>query len=172
MFRKTGTPWNTLRQHIANGRIEFRGPIPVFKPEDRDHTRVHDIINEIDGRRVFYEAYEDEMPQRCLESVRDARAAVQSLRQGVWASSWSRMVVQIMIKNMGDFLTEIERRPLPAMGDAQFELFEDALELLRMQTWSLVAHLELAYGTTVSPLNIPPEVMARIKESVGLHSQQ
>ncbi len=161
--KKKGSLKSTFRQLVASGAIKFNFGAISITPNASDLTRVHDIIHEIDDRRVFYNPYEDEIPIHMVESLRDGKRAIHELRKGVWGNPWARSIIQIMLHNIGEFLTKIEKTPLPHFGDPEFEAFEDSAETLRMQVWSLVAHLYLAFGEEVKPLHLPPTILAEVK---------
>ncbi len=88
------TGLSTFRQRFANGRIKNNLGFLSVEPKEDDLPRVHDIVNEIDNRRVFYQAYEDVIPEFWVKSVHEVREAIQELRKGVWVDIGTRAVVQ------------------------------------------------------------------------------
>jgi hypothetical protein len=158
------SPIATFRQLVADGGIEFDFGIVKVKPKEKDLPRIHDIIHEIDDRRVFYNAYEDEIPEHMVTSLRDAKRAIHECRKGLWSNPWARRVVEILLHNIGEFLTFAEKKPLPRNHhDAGFPEFECEAEKLRMQIWSLVAHMVVVFGDDVKPLHLPPEILSEVK---------
>jgi hypothetical protein len=162
--KKKGSITSTFRQLVSCGSIKFNFGAISISPTDEDLRRVHDIIHEVDDRRVFFNAYEDESPEHMVESLREAKRAIHELRKGVWSSDWARTIVQIMLHNIGEFLTQVEKKKLPNYRTPEFEEFEDAAEKLRVQTWSLVAHLCVVFGDIVKPLHLPHEILSEVKK--------
>jgi len=164
--RRGSSPISVFRQLVSQGGIKFNfGMVSVELKED-DLRRIHDIIHEFDDRRAFYNAFEDEIPSYMVESIRSAKQQINEIRRGVWANLWAREIVQLLLHDMGDFLTRIEREPLPRnLGDAGFNRFErNALEL-RFRVWTAIAHLVVVFGDAVKPYHLPPEILKEVSDA-------
>jgi hypothetical protein len=163
---KRYSPIAVFRQLISQGRIKFNFGVVSFEPKEDDLRRVHDIINEIDNRRAFYNSMEDEIPAPVVESIRAAKQKFNELRQGLWADPWARQVVQILLDDLGDFLTKIERFPLAKdWHDARFGRLEKHLVELRLRVWTAVAHFVVVFGDAVKPLHLPPEILEEVQRA-------
>jgi hypothetical protein len=162
--RRDASMLDVFRQLVAQGAIKFNFGLMSIEPREDDINRVHDIIHEIDDRRVFYNAYEDEIPDRMVESVREARQAIHGERKGVWADLWAREVVQKILHDLGEFLTVAERTNLPSNHhDVKFEAFADLAAEMRLKIWSAVAELVVAYGDAVKPMHLPPDLLDEVR---------
>src|SRR5262245_11739599 len=76
------------------------------------------------------------------------------------ADPWARQVVQILLDDLGDFLTKIERFPLPKhWHDVRFCWGEKHLVELRLRVWTAVAHFVVVFGEAVKPLHLPSEIL-------------
>src|SRR5207249_3366924 len=151
---------DVFRQLVANGRIKFNFGLVSIEPKEDDLSRIHDIIHEIDDRRVFYNAYEDELPEYMVRTIREARQAIHTARQGLWPDLWAREVVQRILHDLGEFLTRAEKMPLPRNHhDHGFEQFEDLATEMRLRVWSAVAELVVAFGAAVKPLHLPGDLL-------------
>src|SRR5215813_11388654 len=75
---KRYSPMAVFRQLISQGRIKFNFGVVSVEPKEDDLRRVHDIINEIDNRRAFYNSMEDEIPAPVVESIRAAKQKAMS----------------------------------------------------------------------------------------------
>lgn len=165
--RRGSSPLSVFRQLVSNGGIQvnFFGLVNVELKED-DLRRVHDIIHEIDDSRSFYQAFDDEIPKYMVQRIRSTRDQIHQLRRGVWANTWAREVVQRILHDLGDFLTKIERSPLPKNHhDRGFEEFENHALEMRLRIWTAVAHLVVVFGDAVKPFHLPPEILAEVKRA-------
>lgn len=154
-----------FRQLVAQGRIKFNFGLVSVEPKEDDLTRIHNIIHEIDDRRVFYNAYEDETPEYMVESVGDARRAIHAERRGVWSDLWAREVVQKILHDLGEFQTRTDRMKLPRNHhDPTFEEFEDLATEMRLRIWSAVAELVVAFGDAVRPMHMPTDLLDVVRK--------
>ncbi len=171
--RKGKSPLSVFRQLLASGGIEFNFLNMVkVKLQEHDLTRIHNIIHEIDDHRAFYDAIEDQHPDHMIASVRNTKDAIHRIRQGLWANDWAREEIQILLHHIGDFLTEVERAPLPNnFQDESFTKFADAAEKLQMQVWSFVAQLVVVFGSAVKPLHLPPEILTAAQRAYDEQNQ-
>ena len=159
---------STFRQLVANGRIKFNLGFLSVEPKEDDLARVHDVVNEIDNRRVFHQAYEDEIPEYMVKSVREARETIQELRKGVWADNGTREVVQYILHELAEFLTKSDRGRIPRNHhDAGFAEFGESATELRLKVWTAIAHLYIVYGEEVKPYHLPQEILDTVREHVA-----
>ena len=134
--------------------------------KENDLRRIHDIIDEFDDRRAFYDAFGDETPRYMVESIRSAKQQINEIRRGIWANLWAREVVQLLLHDIGDFVTKVERKPLPGNpGDAGFDVFEEHALELRLRVWTAIAHLVLVFGEAVKPFHLPPEILEEVSNA-------
>jgi hypothetical protein len=155
---------DVFRQLVATGGIKFNFGLVSIAPKEHDLARMHDIIQEIDKRRVFYNGYEDEIPEHMVQSIRNAREAIHQERKGIWSDAWAREMVQLILHDLGDFLTKVERKRLPrSHHDPGFEEFEDVATEMRLRIWSLVAELVVAFGSAVRPLHLPADILDAVR---------
>jgi hypothetical protein len=155
---------DVFRQLVAQGRIKFNFGLVSIEPKEDDLTRVHDIIHEIDDRRVFYNAYEDELPEYMVKSIREARQAIHAERKGIWSDLWARELVQKILHDLGDFLTRTDKMRLPRNHhDPGFEEFEDLATEMRLRIWSAVAELVVAFGDAVKPMHLPKDLLEAVR---------
>ena len=164
---------SVYRQLVANGGIQFSlAGIVSAKLEEHDLRRIHDIINEIDDRRVFYSSVEDETPEYMVRSVLDAKREVHGLRQGLWANSWAREVIQRLLHELGVFLTYTERNVPRSFNEPGFAAFEDAALRLRLNVWTMIAHLVVVFGEQVKPYHLPSEIIDVVRETYEIEKRQ
>lgn len=164
--RRGSSPKSVFRQLVSQGGIKFNFGIVSVELKEDDTRRIHDIIHEVDDRRAFYNAFEDEIPNHMVVSVRSAKQQINEIRRGVWANLWAREVVQLLLHDIGDFLTKIEREPLPPnLHDAGFEDFEKHALELRLRVWTGIAHLVVVFGDAVKPYHLPPEILNEVSDA-------
>lgn len=153
-----------FRQLVAQGRIKFNLGVIAIEPKEDDLTRIHNIIHEIDDRRVFYQAFDDERPEYMVTSVRSAREAIHAERKGIWADAWAREMVQKILHDLGDFITIAEKLGPPKNHhESKFEEFENAAAEMRLCIWSAVAELVIAFGDEVKPWHLPPDLLELVR---------
>jgi len=165
--RRGSSTISVFRQLISQGGIKFNffglGSVEL---KETDRTRIHDIIYEFDDRRAFYDALGDAIPSHMVESIRSAKQQINEIRRGIWANLWARGVVEQLLHDIGDFLTKIERQPLPRkFGDAGFDLFEKHACELRLRVWTAVAQLVVVCGEAVKPFHLPPEILKEASDA-------
>jgi hypothetical protein len=164
--RRGASPISVFRQLVSQGGIKFNFGVVAVELKEDDLRRIHDIIHEIDDRRAFYNAFEDEIPSNMVASVRSAKQKVHEIRSGIWANPWAREVVQMLLHDIGDFLTKIERQPLPRnFGDEGFDRFEEHALELRLRVWTAIAHLVVVFGDAVEPLHLPSEILKEVSKA-------
>lgn len=162
--KRNASVLDVFRQLVAQGRIKFNFGLISVEPREDDLTRVHDIIQEVDNRRVFYNAFEDEIPKYMVESVREARQAIHIKREGIWSDLWARERVQKILHDLGEFLTKTDDTTLPCNHhDKEFEQFEDLAMELRLRIWSTVAELVVAFGDAVKPMHLPQAILDAVQ---------
>jgi hypothetical protein len=164
--RRGSSAISVFRQLVSQGGIKFNFGIASLELKEDDLRRIHDIIEELDDRRAFYDALGDETPSYMVESIRGAKQEINEIRRGIWANLWAREVVQLLLHDIGDFLTKIERQPLPRNHrDAGFGDFEKHACELRLRVWTAVAHLVVVFGETVNPYHLPPEILKEVSDA-------
>jgi len=162
---------DVFRQLVADGGIKFNFGLVSIEPKESDLTRVHNIIHEIDDRRVFYNAYEDETPKHMVESVRNAKQAIHEERKGIWSDLWARELVQKILHDLGEFLTQAEKVKLPRNHhDRGFDEFEDLATEMRLRIWSAVAELVVAFGDAVKPCHLPEDLLREVQVEFAKNS--
>jgi hypothetical protein len=147
----------SFRQAAANGNFTF-GPI---KLQDSDLNRVHGIVTEIDGRRLFYVCGEDEMPRYAMQSLYEARKAIRDASKGVWANPSCEVLVQDLSAALSDFCTRAERLKPEDAGKwsrAERDQFYFLMTDMRLNVWLLVAMLKEKLGSILNPRNLPDEI--------------
>lgn len=154
-----------FRQLVSNGGIKFTFPFVTVELKEDDLRRIHDIINEIDYRRVFYDSFDTEIPKDMVESVVNTKAAVHSARKGLWANDWAREMVQRLLHELGEFLTRTQSGVPRNHHDDAYPAFIEASVELRLRVWAIVAHLNVVFGPEVSPLHAPLEILQTVKEA-------
>lgn len=111
--RRGPSPISVFRQLVSQGGIKFNLGVMSLELKENDLRRIHDIIQEFDDRKAFYDAMGDETPTYMVESIRSAKQQINEIRRGVWSNLWAREVVQLLLHDIGDFVTKVEREPLP-----------------------------------------------------------
>lgn len=159
------TAVSAFRQLVSNGGIKFTFPFVTVELKEDDLRRVHDIIHEIDDRRVFYDHIEDEIPEYMVQSVARAKEAIHEARKGLWANDWAREVVQRLLHDLGAFLTKAQQSVPRNHHDPGFAAFEEAALELRLRVWTMVAHLVVVFGRQVKPLHLPIEILQTVQEA-------
>jgi hypothetical protein len=147
----------SFRQAAANGNFTF-GPI---KLQDADLNRVHGIVTEIDGRRLFYACGEDEMPRYAMQSLYEARKAIRDTSKGVWANPSCEVLVQDISAALSDFCTRAEKLKPEDPGKwsrAERDRFYSLMTDMRLNVWLLVAMLKKKLGPILNPRNLPDEI--------------
>jgi hypothetical protein len=144
----------SFRQAAANGYFTF-GPV---KLQDADLNRLHGIVTEIDGRRLFYACGEDEIPIHAMESLYEARKAIREASKGVWANPSCEVLVQEITAALADFCTKAEKR----VNDR--DEFYSIMTNMRLKVWLLVAMLKNKVGSVISPRNLPSEIWRSVKD--------
>jgi hypothetical protein len=161
--RKGFSPGNIFKKLVADGSIKFNFGVVAIDIKDDDAKRVHDIVHAINDRRAFYNSFDDEVPERVARSVMDTKKDIYETSKGLWRNPWSRDVVQLILHDLGDFLTKVERKPLPKISDKkEFEEFLKHLLDLRIRIWTAVAHFVVVYGDAVSAYHMPKEILAKV----------
>jgi hypothetical protein len=159
---------SVYRQLVAQGRIKFNFGLISVEPQEDDLTRIHDVVNEIDNRRVFYEGHQNELPEYMIKSVREARGAIHTIRKGIWADAWAREMVQKLLHDLAEFLTSAERFKLPRNHhDEGFEQFEDIATEMRLRIWSVVAEFVVAFGDAVKPMHLPNDLLEEVRTQLS-----
>ncbi len=160
---KGSSVYSVFRQLVSKGGIKFSFAGISVEPQEHDLQRIHDIINEIDERRAFYDNLDDEIPKHVMDSVLEAKASINNLRRGLWANTWARETIQLLLHELGAYLTKTQNRRLPRnLHDKGFDTFEkDTLEL-RLKVWTIVAHLVVVFGAAVSAMHLPDEIREEV----------
>ena len=157
---------SVFRQLVSQGGIKLSFLGVSVELREADLQRVHNIINEIDERRAFYDDLGDEIPQHLIDSVLDAKKAINELRRGLWANLWARQQIAQLLHDLGDFLTKTQHRKVPRYHhDQGFEEFAKAALELRLKIWTTVAHLVVAFGEQVSAMHMPTEILADVQKA-------
>jgi hypothetical protein len=171
--RKDESILSVYRQLVSNGGIEitFAGLVTV-KLQEHDLRRVQNIINEVDDRRVFYSSIQDETPEFMVRSVLDAKRNIHNLRQDIWANDWARKVIQLLLEKLGGFLTFTERNTPRSFNEPGFSAFEDAALHLRLNVWTIVAHLVVVFGKQVTPRHLPKEIADVVREAYDIEQKK
>ena len=161
--RKGFAPLNIFNKLLADGSIKFNFGLVSVDLKDDDVQRVHNIIYAIDDRRAFYNAFEDETPERVVKSVGETKREIYEESKNLWRNAWSREVVQMILHDLGHFLTKIEKKPLPKVSEKkEFEEFLKHLLELRIRMWTAVAHFVVVYGNAVSAYHMPKEILEKV----------
>jgi len=158
--------YSVFRQLVANGRIKFSFAGVSVELREEDLYRLHDIVNEIDVRRAFYDSHEDENCDYAVASILEAKSEINKLRRGVWANAWAENMIGEMLHCLGEFLTETHNAPLPKNHhDERFDLFANAMVILRLEVWTIVAHLVVVFGPRIHVQHLPPDILTDVKSA-------
>jgi hypothetical protein len=132
----------------------------VVKLKATDLNRIHAVVAEIDSRRVFYGAYEDEIPWQVIESISEARTVIRNSLKGIWADTASEYFVQEILNTLADFMTEVERIGGKDIycGGEQWPPFCELLGTMRLTVWMMIAHLKQRAGDVIMPTHLPAEI--------------
>ena len=156
---------DVFRQMVAHEGLSL-GPI---KLKDPDLNRVHDIVNEIDSRRAFYNPYDDEIPAQVLGSVMETREQLRGLIRGVWADLSAERIVRHLMEALDEFVTHYSRLEFPETHWEQYKTLLPIISDLRVKCWFSVALLKLKFGSILNPIHLPDEVLI---EARNLQSRQ
>lgn len=165
--QQSSTVRSIFRQLISSGGIEFRFGGLTVKPKEDDLRRIHDIIDEVDDRRVFYIPLDTDVPKDIIRDVKEVKSAIHQRRKGLWADKNTRKIIQYMIHELGEFLTKAETLSLSLKDrDNSFPDFADLIVELRIKIWSAVARLYLMYGEPVEPYHLPDDILKEQKKQL------
>jgi len=169
-FRKNVSPLSVFQKLVTDGSIKFNFGIASLDLKSDDLRRIHSIIHEIDDRRAFYTAYEDELPEYMLASIKSTKMAISNtFKEGLWTNQWARQVAQIVLHELGEFVTVVERTKIPKNHhDKNFDIFEQQAMELRLKIWTAVAHYVVVFGSAVQPLHLPHEILTAVQEEYDL----
>ena len=147
---------SVFRQAAANGCFKI-GSIEI---KDPDLNKVHDIVNEIDSRRLFYECGQDECPKHAMTSLYEVRKEIRTLSRGVWSDRSLERLVQEITAQLNSFSSHAEKlNPESLSGSAlDNQKFWFVLTDMRISIWILVTFLKKKLGSILQPRNLPPEI--------------
>lgn len=147
---------SSFRQAAANGTFKFGG----IELKDPDLNRVHSIVSEINGRRLFFECSGDEHPQHAMTSLYEVRKEVRNLSRGLWADRSCERLVQAIGDALADSCTRLERLDPSELGtwSPHTRKFYEELTDMRLTVWVLVAVLQKKLGAVISPSRLPPSI--------------
>jgi len=150
----------TFRQMAANGNFQF-GP---FKLQDGDMNRIHAIVNEIDGRRLFYACDDDEIPKFAMQSLYETRQEIRKSSKGVWANLTCEKLVQQLLHDLADFATKGERLHAGDLTNhcSDRNQFLDLATEMRLKVWTTVAILKIKMGSIINPMHLPEEILQAV----------
>lgn len=146
-----------FRQVAANG-FSFGG----LTLQDGDLNRLHAIVTEIDTRRVFYSAGEDEVPAHAMTSLRAVRDLVRDKSRGIWADPSCERLVQEISAALADCCTQAERLERAVVWSSEARHFMDTVTEMRLRVWVVVAILQRKIGQILQPGHLPPEIAALV----------
>ena len=151
------------RQAVAHGNIKING----IELKDPDLNRLHDIVNEIDSRRVFYDCSDDEIPKYAMDSLYTARDKIRDLSNGVWADPYCESFIRQISDSLATCCREAERlKPYELnIGSQEGKQFMDIMTNMRLAVWFCVAVLQKTVGSSIiNPIHLPHEISERVKE--------
>jgi hypothetical protein len=160
-----GTLAETLRGTFhalaAHGSFQVGG----LKLQDPDLNRIHAIVGQIDGWRMFYEWKDDEYPPGIMDRLGKVREAIQSKIEGVWADPSAERLVQQIRDELADFDTRVRRLgELPnSHHHPCFEMFAAELIDMRLRVWTVVAYLKKKVGGAIQPKHLPADIANTIE---------
>jgi hypothetical protein len=157
--RAVAVPHSEVKRRIERVTIGW-GPIKAdlaLPPRERDLAAR--LVTFLEDRRVLYEPYEAEIPQRCYESIQEIRARLQEELEQLDRASTLFQIGREMANSCRTFLTEVEPLSLgPRSGFGEMMLFVDALgrfrELFALQLGTLCAIYQIDLADELS--NILP----------------
>lgn len=151
----------SFRQAAANGSFSF-GPV---KLQDADLNRVHSIVSEIDGRRLFHACGEDEIPRYAMVGLYEARREIRNASKGVWANPSCEVLVQEITAALSEFCTHAEKLKPDELGawSPQAREFYLLMTDMRLKVWLLVATLKKKLGSVINPRNLPTELWDHVR---------
>lgn len=154
---------SAFRQAAANGSFKFGG----IELKDPDLNRVHSIVSEINGRRIFFACDEDEHPSHAMTSLYEVRKEVITLSRGLWADRSCERLVQAIGDALADSCTRLERLDPNELGtwSPHTRKFYEELTDMRLAVWVLVAVLQKKLGPVISPSRLPPSIQLVVARS-------
>lgn len=152
-----------FRQAAANGAFKF-GWIEL---KDPDLNRVHSVVNEINGRRLFFACGEDEHPKHAMTSLYEVRKEIRVLSRGVWADHSCERLVQAISDTLSDYCTKLERLDPQELGtwSPYSKKFMEEMTEMRLAVWVLVAVLQKKLGAVISPSRLPPSIQLIVSKA-------
>ncbi|WP_395685341.1 hypothetical protein [Caenimonas koreensis] len=152
-----------FRVSAANGGFRFGG----IELKDPDLVRVHDVVNEIDSRRVFYACGEDENPRHAMTSLYAARDEIRKLTRGLWADKSCERLVQEISNTLSDHCTRAERLRPEEQGlwSPDSREFMSVMTDMRLTVWVLVAVLQRKLGGVISPSHLPIPIALAVERA-------
>jgi nucleoside phosphorylase len=114
-----------------------------------DAERLHDLVHEIDSRRVFY-AIEEDLGY-ALKSVLDARKAMRKIARGLWQDPQAEAFAADLQRILSDFVTDIE--PLNNKANSYHVFYERLLDM-RKAVVEVVSQIVREYGQQIRVRNL------------------
>jgi hypothetical protein len=151
------------RQAVAHGNIKISG----IELKDPDLNRLHDIVNEIDSRRVFYNCDDDETPKYAMDSLYEARDEIRDLSKGVWADQCCESYIKLISDSLETCCTKAEcLNPYELnIGSQEGKQFMGIISDMRVAVWFCVAALQERVGSSIiNPIHLPDKISERVKE--------
>lgn len=137
-----------------------------------DLNRAYRIASVINGQRVFYNSYEDETPEACLNSVTSAAERIDRYihEEGVWGLRSVESLCRRIHFHLQNWRTAMQNlEPFPKLPiDKNWERFCAETGELRMAVWHLVSLIRSECGDSIPISNMPPQVQDLIRD----YSQQ
>lgn len=153
----------SFRQMAANGGFN----LGIIKPKAEDLNRIHEIVTEIDSRRLFYQCGQDEIPTHAMTSLYEARQAIRQASKGIWANPSWEVLVQEITQTLNDFCSKAEKLEPEnlSMSSPMFTKFIIQMTDMRLKIWLLVAFLRKKVGDVIQPRNLPNEIWLQAQSS-------